>query len=200
MDFLKEWITYQHLLKLLHEYESLGVIFGLVLPFAESFLPIFPFVVIITMNVAAYGFWPGFLVSWIGSAIGSILLFYLVRRFGKNTITNFLYRPGKKHPVMNWIGKAGFGPIFIIFCFPFTPSFFVTLFAAVSRLRASVYIPAVVLGKFVMVLAVATVGKDIMAFRHHPIKTIILILLIVALWGVGKTVEKLLSERRHKKV
>ncbi|MDF2557007.1 MAG: putative conserved rane protein [Bacillales bacterium] len=200
MDFLKEWFTYQHLLKMLHEYESLGVIFGLLFPFLESFLPIFPFVVIITVNVAAYGFWPGFLVSWLGGTIGSLLLFYLTRRFGKNTITKFLYRPGKKHPIMNWIGKAGFGPIFIILCFPFTPSFFVTLFAAVSLLRASVYVPAVIFGKFVMVLSVATIGKDVVAFRQHPEKTIILVLLMIVLWGAGKIVEKRISAKQPKKV
>lgn len=200
MNFLKEWVTYHHLLHLFHEYESLGIVFGFLLPFLESFLPIFPFVVIITVNVAAYGFWPGFLISWIGSILGTLLLFYLVRRFGKNTITKFLYRPGKKHPIMNWIGSAGFGPLFIIFCLPFTPSFFVNLFAAISRIRATVYVPAVALGKFVMVLSVATFGKDVVNFRHHPMKTIIFIILMVALWGMGKIIEKQLSVKQPKKV
>lgn len=195
MDFIKEWINYQSLLKVLHEYESLGIVFGFLLPFFDSFLPIFPFVFVIAVNVKAFGFWPGFIASWTGSVLGTLLLFYILRKVGRNTITNFLYRPGKKHPVMNWIGKAGFGPIFIILCLPFTPSFFVNIFAAVSRVRASVYIPAVIFGKFVMVLSVATIGKDIGDFRHHPSKTIILVVLMIVLWRVGKIVEKRLSEK-----
>ena len=173
--------------------------FGFLLPFFYSFLPIFPFVLVIAVNVKAFGFWPGFIVSWTGSVLGTLFLFYLVRRFGRNTITKFLYRPGKKHPIMNWIGKAGFGPIFIILCLPFTPSFFVNLFAAISRVRASVYIPALIFGKFVMVLSVATVGNDIGDFRNHPTKTTIFVILMIVLWGFGKIVEKQLSEKNSLK-
>ncbi|MDF2556209.1 MAG: hypothetical protein K0R71_37 [Bacillales bacterium] len=190
---INEWATADFLHQVIHSYESLGLLYGLLLPFLDSFLGFLPLWVIVGVNVSVFGFWPGFLVSFVGSVLGTISLFLLLRKVGRNKVTNFLYRPNKKHPVLDWIDHSGFGPVFILFCFPFTPSFFTNIFAAVSKIRTLPYICGITLGKLVMILIVSVIGHDIKSLIDHPVRTFYVLLAISALWYAGKIVEKKVS-------
>ncbi|MDF2536229.1 MAG: hypothetical protein K0R18_2391 [Bacillales bacterium] len=191
---LNDWTTVEFLHQIIHQYETLGVLFGLLLPFIDSFLGFLPLWVIVGVNVSCFGFWPGFIVSYIGSVLGTTSLFLLLRKLGRNKVTNFLYRPNKKHPVLNWIDHSGFGPVFILFCFPFTPSFFTNIFAAVSKIRTTPYLIGIALGKFIMIFIVSVIGHDIQSLLKHPVKSIYVLLVIGVLWYAGKLVEKRLSK------
>lgn len=62
--------------------ETWGPLAGVLLPVVEAFLPILPLVGFVIMNVAVFGFFFGYLYSWIGNCLGSFLLFLLLRRVG----------------------------------------------------------------------------------------------------------------------
>lgn len=190
---LNDWATVEFLHRIIHSYESLGMLFGFFIPFLDSFLGFLPLWVIVGVNVSVFGFWPGFLISYVGSVLGTASVFLLLRKLGGNKVTNFLYRSNKKHPVLDWIDHSGFGPVFILFCFPFTPSFFTNIFAAVSKIRPIPYLCGISLGKLIMILIVSIIGHDIGSLLNHPIKTIYVLLAITALWYVGKLVEKRIS-------
>lgn len=66
----------------LQQYSQLGPIPGILLPFIEAFLPILPLIVLVMGNSAAYGLWWGFFLSWIGVCLGSITVFWIVRKLG----------------------------------------------------------------------------------------------------------------------
>ena len=191
---LNDWTTVEFLHQIIHHYEALGVLFGLLLPFLDSFFGFLPLWVIVGVNVSCFGFWPGFFVSYVGSVLGTTSLFLLLRKLGRNKVTNFLYRPNKKHPVLDWIDHSGFGPVFILFCFPFTPSFFTNIFAAVSKIRTAPYLFGVALGKLIMIFIVSVIGHDIQSLIKNPVKSIYVLLAIGVLWYVGKLVEKRLSK------
>ncbi len=189
-DTIKEWLTYDRLLSLIDQYQAFGLGVAFLLPFLDAFLLVFPFFIVIVANIAAFGFWTGVLVSWAGNVCGTLLVFYLVRRFGQGRINRFLYKPGKTHPVMNWADRSGFGPIFLVLCLPFTPSFVVNIFAGLSRVRVVPYFLAVILGKFVMVLTVGYVGKDLHSLITNPLKTALIVLVMIMLWAIGKRLER----------
>lgn len=190
---LNDWATVDFLHKIIHSYESLGLLIGLLLPFLDSFLGFIPLWVIVGVNCSVFGFWPGFFVSFVGSVLGTMSLFLLLRKIGRNKVTNFLYRSNKKHTILDWIDHSGFGPVFILFCFPFTPSFFTNIFAAVSKIRTVPYLCGITLGKLVMILIVSIIGHDIKSLIDHPVKTIYVLISIAILWYVGKIVEKRVS-------
>ncbi len=190
------WLT-DNIIILIDKYESFGVLVGFLVPFLDAFLAIFPLFVVVVVNVKAFGFWPGSLISWLGSVVGTLCLFFLLRRFGKTKITKFLYRPDKNHPIMNWIDRSGFGPIFVLLCFPFTPSFFINIFAAFSKVNVRSYVLAVILGKFVMIISVSWIGHDIQDLLHKPLKAVLLVVIIFILWLAGKWLEKSMSKKEN---
>lgn len=90
---------------------------------------------------------------------------------------------------MGWIERKGFAPIFILFCFPFTPSALINVVAGLSRISIRQFVLALALGKLVMIFILSYIGSDLTSFIHKPVKTIIVIGVIFTLWYVGKKIE-----------
>ncbi|MDX8361287.1 MULTISPECIES: TVP38/TMEM64 family protein [Bacillaceae] len=189
LDTLRELITLENILSVLEEYRSLGPLPGIFLPLIEAFLPFFPLFVFVMANAAAFGLWLGFIFSWIGACAGSIAVFFLVRKFGQQRFFSFVSRHPKVKSLMNWVDRHGFGPLFLLLCFPFTPSAAVNIVAGLSNVRVPQFILAVLCGKMVMIFTMSWVGYDIAALVHQPVRSIIVIIIIFILWVVGKRLE-----------
>lgn len=194
MHEVKEFFSIEHITHMIEHYSSLGLIVGFLWPFIDSFVALFPLILIVTVNVNAFGFWEGFFVSYIGSVTGTIGMFFLVRYFGQNLARKILYRPGKNNRLMNWVDGAGFGPFFLLISLPFTPSFILNVFTAISRVKTTSYLPASILGKFIMILTISYIGNDFKSYSEHPLKLVVLVVLLGLLWKVGKLVEGYLNK------
>ncbi|KAB8139195.1 TVP38/TMEM64 family protein [Gracilibacillus oryzae] len=184
---------------LLRSYESLGPVPGLLLPFLEAFLPFLPLVVFVITNAAAYGLLEGFLLSWIGASAGAIVVFLIVRHFKNVRLFRWIRKNKQVLKVMNWLERHGFGPLFLLLCFPFSPSAVINLVAALSKVNLYQFSLAVLLGKAVMIFTVSYIGDSIASFAKNPVKSIIVGIGIVVLWLAGKYMEKRLHKRAEKK-
>src|SRR5699024_12622593 len=102
-----------YVLELLEDYESLGPLPGILLPFIEAFLPFLPLFVFVLANGAAYGLFKGFLYSWIGACLGSILVFALIRELGNKKIFVKIRKNKQVKRVTEWVERRGFGQLFI---------------------------------------------------------------------------------------
>lgn len=200
MDFhtLKEWFTIENMMHLIEQYRSFGPLPGILLIVVEAFLPFLPLFLIVMANANAFGLWFGFLISWAGASLGAILVFFVIRRFGKTRVLSFLQRNRQVKKITHWVERHGFGPIFLLLCFPFTPSAIVNIVAGLSKINTFQYILAVVIGKMVMIFIVSFVGYDVVSLIHNPLKTIAVILIILVLWFIGKRVESRLAKRLEK--
>jgi len=187
---IKDFFTEEHFLHLIQQYKDYGPLIGISIPFLEAIFPILPLVVFVFANAAAFGPLLGFLYSWIGSCLGSILLFYLVRKFGQKRFFSFLNKHQKVKSSIGWIEKRGFGPIFIMFSFPFSPSFLINIVAGLSRIKITQFLIALVLGKFTMIAVISYLGKDLTSVFGNPIKALYIGIFIFVLWIVGKVIEK----------
>lgn len=192
MDFesLKEFFTLENILMLLDEYADLGPIPGILLPMIEAILPIFPLVLFVMANAAAFGLWKGFIISWIGATLGALIVFFVIRRLGRQRFFNFLTKHQKVKKLMNWIERHGFGFIFLMLCFPFSPSSLINVVAGLSKVSTQQFILAVLLGKLVMIFTLSFIGYDLKSLIHQPFKTIFVLLLMFLLWYIGKQIEK----------
>ena len=202
LDTIKEWFTLENVMMLINEYRSFGPIPGILLPILEAFLPFLPLFLFVMANTNAFGLWFGFLFSWIGSVTGALLVFLLIRRFGQRKVLQLL----KKHPqvqrLMQWVERHGFGPLFVLLCFPFTPSAVVNIVAGLSKIGIYQYMLAVMIGKLVMIFTISFVGYDIRSLLTQPLRAAVVGIVIVILWYVGKRIEvrmnkKLEIERRQ---
>src|SRR5690606_33598394 len=87
------------------------------------------------------------------------------------------------------------GPLFLLLCLPFTPSALVNLVAGLSNIRKHYYLLTVMAGKLVMVFTISFVGYDLRALFTQPLRTAIVVIVIVLLYIIGKLLEKRLSKR-----
>ncbi|WP_153732011.1 TVP38/TMEM64 family protein [Sporosarcina obsidiansis] len=192
---MNEWLSIEKVEELAAQYEALGPLMGLLPPFIEAFLPFLPLVVFVIANASAFGFWYGFLLSWVGTVAGSYAVFLLIRKYGGNRFFSFLTKPVKVQKLIKWVERNGFGPLFILICFPFTPSALVNLVAGLSNMNKKNYLFALMLGKLVMILMIAYIGYDLRALLTQPIRTLVMFFLIFLLWLVGKWFERRLTKR-----
>ena len=137
----------------------------------------------------AFGLWLGFLFSWIGATLGALIVFWVFRKYGQGRALRVIQRHPKVKKGMNWIERHGFGPIFLILCFPFTPSALVNIVAGLSKISMAQYMLAVITGKMVMIFTISFVGYDVRSLITNPSRTAVVILIIAILWYIGKRIE-----------
>jgi uncharacterized membrane protein YdjX (TVP38/TMEM64 family) len=173
----------------LNQYEALGPFPGIFAAWIESLLPFLPLVAILIANVNAYGLGEGILLSWIGVVSGAISVFWLFRRFGAK-FSNFIDRKWpRSRKLTHWLEQKGFLPIFLLACFPFTPSFFVNLIAGISKVPMRIFVIATALGKGIMIIMVSFVGYDLGAVLKQPWRMALIIMLFILLAIIGRKLE-----------
>ncbi|WP_303966186.1 TVP38/TMEM64 family protein [Sporosarcina ureae] len=192
---MNEWLSIDKVEELAAQYEALGFLMGLIPPFVEAFLPFLPLVVFVVANAIAFGFWLGFALSWVGTVAGSYAVFLLVRKFGGNRFFSFLTRPVKVQQLIQWVERNGFGPLFVLICFPFTPSALVNLVAGLSNMNKKNYLFVLMLGKLVMIMMISFIGYDVRALVTQPVRTLLMFVVIFLLWLVGKWFERRLTRK-----
>ncbi|MDZ5607087.1 TVP38/TMEM64 family protein [Bacillus pseudomycoides] len=191
MDFqtIKEYFSEENMDRVVEAYRAFGPLLGIGLPMIEALIPALPLILFVMANAVAFGFWFGFLYSWLGSVLGALIVFSVIRRFGRSRFFSFVNKHPKVRKAMGWIERKGFAPIFVLFCFPFTPSALINVVAGLSRISRRQFVLALALGKLVMILILSYIGHDLTSFIHNPVKTIIVIGVIFILWYVGKKIE-----------
>ncbi|MBP3038677.1 TVP38/TMEM64 family protein [Bacillaceae bacterium Marseille-Q3522] len=191
MDFdtLRDWLTMENIMDLIERYRALGPLPGIFLTLIEAFLPFLPLFLFVMANANAFGLWLGFLISWIGSCSGALLVFLIIRKFGQKRILSFIKKHEKVQKLMAWVERHGFGPLFLLMCFPFTPSAIVNIVAGLSKISIAQYMLAVITGKLVMIFTMSFVGHDIHSLVTKPIRTGIVLFITAILWYIGKRIE-----------
>jgi len=192
---MNEWLEVEKIIELSQQYRALGPLIGLLLPFIESFLPFLPLIVFVFANAGAYGLWYGFLLSWIGTTVGSYAVFLLIRKYGRNRFLRFLTRSARVEKLINWVDRNGFGPLFLFICFPFTPSALVNLVAGLSNIKKGQYLFTLMAGKLVMIFMISFIGSDLKALLTQPMRTIIVVVIVFLLWLIGKRIEHRLNQK-----
>ena len=169
---------------------NLGYIVGFLLPFIEAFIPILPIIVFVIVNVNAYGFIIGTLLAWMGTVAGSYIVFLFFRRLTHTRYMKKIQQRTSVQRLIHFIDRKGVLPIFILMCFPFTPSALVNIVASLSNIKAHVYLTVLIASKFVMVGLVGWLGNDITTLFTSPTRLITIIIVILIVWFVGRKIEK----------
>ncbi|KGR90550.1 hypothetical protein CD30_10780 [Ureibacillus massiliensis 4400831 = CIP 108448 = CCUG 49529] len=192
---MSEWFTVENIETLAAQYRTLGPLIGILLPFLEALLPFLPLVVIVVANASSYGLWIGFLLSWIGTVLGSYVVFLIVRKFGKHPKLKRFIQKENVQKLIKWVDMRGLSPLFILLCFPFTPSVLVNIVAGLSHIKKKYYFIVLLAGKFVMILSMSVLGYDVGSFIKNPLKLILVVIAVILLWIISKVVERRLNKR-----
>lgn len=190
-----EWINYfknmnrEDIQSLLDRYSALGPLPGILLPLLEALLPILPLVVFVVANASAYGMWAGFLYSWIGVCAGAMLVFLLSRWFGRRYGSRVRRRFPKTEKFFTWVERRGFTPVFLLSCFPFSPSALVNISAGLSNMPLHTFMTAILLGKAVMIFTLSFLGYDLQAMADQPWRIGAAVAVLILMWFGGKKLE-----------
>ncbi|UKS55925.1 TVP38/TMEM64 family protein [Exiguobacterium acetylicum] len=189
---LRDWI--EQMIFFLQDLPG-GAATGLIAPFLESLFPFLPLVLIISANAATYGFGMGVLVSWVGSMLGSLVVFACIRYLFRRPVTRWLE---KHHGAQQWIERVRhMSPISLGFFFslPFMPAFIITSISAMIQLSLRTYLIAAGAGRLIVVIIFSLIGKEWSTFLERPMRLVLLFLILLAIWGVSRGTEEWLKRR-----
>ena len=173
--------------------QSGGFLIGFLLIIVEAFLPVLPLGAFVTLNVNAFGIFPGLLLSWIAAIIGSYLMYLLCYYISTKVIYRFLKKETKEKVVdkMTTFKNIKLTNLVLIITLPFAPSCFINLLAGVSNIKKEKYLIALIIGKAFMISFWAYIGMSLIE-SLTDIKAIIFILLILL---VAYIVSKIISKK-----
>lgn len=201
MERVVDFFQYDNLIETIEQLAQYGPFAGILLAMVEAFFPPLPLSLFVTVNVVAYGFLRGYLYSWIGTFIGSSLVFLLIRRYGHKWANRYIghHEEGRFAHLLIWVREKGFMPIFVMLTFPFTPSIVVCALAGVANVKTYDYLLALFFGKMVMVMSLSFIGYNVKSFVEQPIKSVVFILITLSISVVAKQLLKFHENKLKRK-
>ena len=169
-----------------------GLLVGFLLVLLEAFLPMLPLGVFVGLNINAFGFLPGVLVSWTANVFGSYIAYLVFYFISQKVLYKFLKNKTIKKidEQINKFNKIKFTNLVSIITLPFTPSCFINLLAGISKMSHEKYLSALIIGKAFMITFWGYIGKSFIE-SMRDIKAIIYIVLILILsYVISKIVSK----------
>ncbi|MDO3410076.1 VTT domain-containing protein [Saccharibacillus sp. CPCC 101409] len=186
---LLSYITEENLYEWLERFRELGPLPGIFLTFLKSFVPPLPTAVIVGVNAAAYGLWPGFLYSWIGLVAGCMTTFLIVRKVASRPyFLRWAERPKVRKSLL-WARRNAVSFVFMLSMLPVGPFAIVNTAAAIARMPKLAFFLAVAGGKAVMVLAVSYVGHDLGRFAERPYELLYVAAFLALSFWLSRRVE-----------
>lgn len=176
---------------LLQRLQSLHPVIGFLGAALESFFPFLPLTAMVAFNVYTYGFWAGWILSFAGTVCGSTLLFFTLRRLFGASLHNKAQKNARFRRILEKIQRRGFTPLFLLYCFPFTPSFFVSASAALAEVDSMKFLAALVSGKLVMIYILSSIGFHLQDILDRPIRSVVVLFLIFTIWVVLEKVVRI---------
>lgn len=175
--------------------QSGGFLIGFLLIIVEAFLPVLPLGAFVTLNVNAFGIFPGLLLSWIAAIIGSYLMYLLCYYISTKVIYRFLKKETKEKIVdkMTTFKNIKLTNLVLIITLPFAPSCFINLLAGVSNIKKEKYLIALIIGKAFMISFWAYIGMSLIESLTDINAIIFILLILLVAYVVSKIISKKLK-------
>lgn len=174
----------------MHSMGNFGYVLGFLLPFIESFIPVLPLFVFVFVNVDTFGLFLGIIVSWLGTFLGSFVVFLIVRAFANTNVMDKVKNRKDVRKFLNFVNKQGVTPIFIMLCFPFTPSALMNVVAGLSKMKVRTFFLVLAVSNLIAMALTGVLGRDMHSILSSPIRVIIMVLILAGLWYLSRRLEK----------
>ena len=172
-----------------------GIPFGFLLVFLECFIPALPLSVFVTLNINAFGFFIGILISWIATCLGSIICYSFFSFIQGKLTEKFLSRKmiKKLKKAIDRFKKITFTELVLLITLPFTPSFLVNIVGGLSGVSREKFILSILIGKVFMVTFWGYIGKSLID-SLTDIKSLIYIVIALV---IAYIISKIVSHRMN---
>ena len=142
---------------------DLGIVFGFLIVLIECFIPVLPLCVFITLNINAFGFFTGLLVSWLATCIGSYLCYLFFYFLEKKYLNKYLNKStfSKINKAITRFNSITFSQLVLLITLPFTPSYLINIICGISHVNKDKYFFALLIGKVFSTSFWAYIGKSL---------------------------------------
>ncbi len=130
----------------------------LILMIIQNLVTIIPLILLVSINVALYGFINGFIWSWLTSIVGAVICFFAVRFWFQDLLSKTI-----SEKIHKKIEKNGLIFVFIVRIFPFVPTSIINIAAGVSSIKFKHYLISTVVGNMIYLFAMALIPLGIMS-------------------------------------
>ena len=169
-----------------------GLLYGFIIVFMEALLPMLPLGVFVALNVNAFGFFIGTLLSYIATMVGSFLVYLLFTVLEEKFISKFLNKKslGRLRRGLYRFRNITLSQLVLIITLPFTPSFLVNILSGMAKISKEKFILALIIGKIFVVIFWGYIGKSIIT-GYDDLKSIIFIAVALLIaYIISKIVSK----------
>lgn len=129
-------------------------LFFIIIQIIQTVIPIIPGALTIPLGIIVFGHLSGFVYNFIGIMIGSVINFYLAKRYGRPLVRALVSEKQYQKYIGQLESSTGFKRFFIAsMFFPVTPADFLCYLAGLSNMRFKTFIWALSLGKPVTLLS-----------------------------------------------
>ena len=155
-----------------------------------------PQFVLIAAAVVAFGPWTGFVYSWIGTLVSSLVGFWMGRAFGGRLLKDLAGDGVAKF--MKLIGKNGFLASLIVRLVPSAPFIVVNMAAGVTPMKIRDFTAGTAVGIIPKIALTAFAGNSIVqAMKGGGQRHIVMLVIAVAVWIVCGLVARAWLKKRE---
>lgn len=169
-----------------------GYILSCFLILVESIIPILPLSVFITLLFYKFGYFLGFLISYIFTIIGCVISYHIFNSNLRIRLEKYIVKKDKRQldKIIKSIKNIKFESLCLIIALPFTPAFLVNIAAGLSNIKRKKYILSLLIGKAFLVIFWGFIGTSLINSIKEPINLVIIILLLVLCFIISRAVNK----------
>ncbi len=168
-----------------------GPLLACLLIFVESLIPVLPLFVFITIIFIAYGYFFGFIISYILTCLGCFFMFYLCRTVLKNIFKKKVRKINQFDKLMQKIDKMSLSNLALLIAIPFTPAFLINIAASLSEMKFKKFAIAILIGKVSLVFFWGFIGTSLIESLKNP-KIVIVVLIML---GIAYIISKLVAKK-----
>ena len=144
----------------------------------------------------AFGAVEGTILTIIGALIGSLIVFYLSRRFGMSFVTLFVSKEKITNLKFLKYSKKRNLIIFILFAVPGTPKDILSYFVGLTDIKLSFWVFITTVGRIPSIIT-STIGGDLIGEQKHLIAIIVFVISLL-ISGIGLMVYKTVCKYNNK--
>ena len=173
------------ILKLAHHNTLLVLCIMLVLMCLQNLFTFIPLILVITINIALFGFWKGYLFSTFSSVIGSTAIFLSIRYLFPNLFSSTILQQYEQK-----IEKNGFLFVLSGRILPFMPTNLINIVSGLSSIKLSHFMFATTLGNMIYGFALASASFSLITLSNHNNLLFLLIIGIILIIFLVRFIKK----------
>lgn len=153
--------------------EIYALILSLIIMIIQNSFTVIPLILVITINYYAFGFFYGFMWSWISSIVAAIIVFVAVRYW----LQDFVQKKAHGEALRKIENKGG-QYVFYARVLPFFPTSILNILAAVTTISLKGFVAGTAAGNFLYFFVLSLIPFGFLSTDINPILIVLIILAV----------------------